>query len=131
MHDLGRVQRARRVEERLADVGADDLVVGAAELLDELALLGEELSGRRGESVLRDDVDGDEVAVRALRHPGRAADEPLAVGEPVSATSTRSRVSQGCSMPCRARYAASPRRPDRRSRASASSRSAPRLPGRK
>ena len=92
---VSRCQRERRVapitiwvafseraasSERLADVGADDLVVGAAELLDELALLCEQLGRRRREPVLRDDVHGDEVALRALRDPRGAADEPLAVG---------------------------------------------------
>ena len=79
-HDLGRVQRPRRVEQRLADVGADDLAVGAAELLDQPALLLEERGGLGCEPVLRDDVDGDELAVRALGHPCRPPDQPLAVG---------------------------------------------------
>ena len=92
---VSRCQRERRVapmticvafSERAASSSAspmsapDDLVVGAAELLHELALLGEQRGRGRGEPVLGDDVDGDEVALRALRDPRGAADEPLAVG---------------------------------------------------
>jgi hypothetical protein len=54
-------------------------VIDAAELLDELALLLEQLRRGRDQPVLGDDVDGDEVALRALRDPAGAADEPLAV----------------------------------------------------
>ena len=35
-----------------------------------------------GETVLRDDVDGEEVAPASRRHPGRAPDQPLVVGPP-------------------------------------------------
>ena len=77
--DLGRVQGAGGVEQRLADVGAGDFVVGAAELGDELALLGEQRRGGGSEPVLRDDVDCHQVALRALRDAGCPAHEPLAV----------------------------------------------------
>ncbi len=78
-HDLGGVQRAGGVEECLADVGTGDLVIGAAELCDELALLGEQFGGRRGEPILWDDVDRDEVALGALRDTGSTTHEPVAV----------------------------------------------------
>ena len=77
--DLGRVQRAGGVEQRLPDVAAGDFVVGAAELGHELALLGEQRRGRRGEPVLRDHVHRDQVALRALRDAGGATDQALAV----------------------------------------------------
>ena len=48
--------------------------------LDELALLAEQLGRGRGEAVLWDDVDGDEVALGALRDPGGTANESFAVG---------------------------------------------------
>ena len=63
-HDLGAVQRPRRLDQRLADIRADDLAVRAAELLDEPALLVEQGGRTRCQSVLGDDVDGDEVTVR-------------------------------------------------------------------
>ena len=58
---------------------ADDLVVGAAELLDEVALALEQGGGRRCEPVLGPHVDGDQVALQALGDAGGAAHEPLAV----------------------------------------------------
>ena len=78
-HDLGRVERAGGVEERLADFGTGDLVIGAAELCHKLALLCEQRRRRSCEPVLRDYVDGDEISFRALRDAGGAAYEPLAV----------------------------------------------------
>ena len=81
-HDLGDVQRARRLEQRVADVRAGDLVILAAELLDELALTREERGRGRREAVLRNDVDAEEHALRPLGDAGRAADEALAVRRP-------------------------------------------------
>ena len=81
-HDLGHVQCPRGVEERIADVFADDFVVAAAELVDQVALALEKLGGGRRETVLRDHVHSDELAVHAVRHPRRPPDEPLAVGRP-------------------------------------------------
>ena len=130
-HDLGRVQRAGGVEEGLADVGAGDLVVGAAQLFDELVLLREQL--RRGAE--RPSCGTTWMATRspfercAMRAARRTSRSPSA--EPVRATSTRSRVSQGCSIPWRLRYSASPSSTRSASQASASSRRAARLPGRK
>jgi hypothetical protein len=77
--DLRGIERPRRVDEPLARVGAHDLVVRAAELLDELALVPEQSGGRGREPVLRNDVNGDKVAVHALRHARCPADDPLAV----------------------------------------------------
>jgi hypothetical protein len=73
------VQGPRRLEQRVADVFADDLVILAAELGHQLPLALEQLGRRRGETVLRDDVHGDELALHPLRHAGCATDEPLAV----------------------------------------------------
>ena len=81
-HDLRDVQRARGVEERVADVLADDLVVARAELGDELPLALEQLRGRRREPVLRNHVDGNELAVHPLRHSRGSPDQALAVGRP-------------------------------------------------
>ena len=81
-HDLRHVQRARRVEEGVADVLADDLVVARAELADELPLALEQLRGRRREPVLRNHVDGDELAVHPLCHARGPPDQALAVGRP-------------------------------------------------
>ena len=78
-HDLRHVQRARGLEERVGDVGADDLVVRAAQFLDEEALPPEQRRRRSGEAVLGDHVDCHEVALRALCDPRRAPDEALAV----------------------------------------------------
>ena len=91
--------------ERLGDVGADDLVVRAAELLDE------ERAGARAAppTVRRARPAGStwtatsspfvRCAIRAARRTSRSPS-----GEPVSATRIRSRVSHGSSMPWRARY---------------------------
>jgi len=78
-HDLRHVQRARRVDQRLGDLGPHDLVVRAAELVDEEALALEERGRGCGEPILRDDVDGHELAFRTLRDSRSASDEPLAV----------------------------------------------------
>ena len=77
-HDLRRVERTGGLDQRLADVGAHGLPVLAAQLLDELALAVELLGRRRGQTVLGPDVDGDEFAVRPLRHPRRPPDHPIA-----------------------------------------------------
>ena len=77
--DLRRVQPSRGVEKRGADVRADDLVVRAAELLEQLSLLPQQRGRRCGEPVLGNDVDSDEIALRALGDAGSAPDEPLAV----------------------------------------------------
>ncbi len=77
---MGHVERTRRVQECVADVLADDLVVARAELADQLALALEQLCGRRCEPVLRNDVDGDELAVHPLRHARRPPDQALSVG---------------------------------------------------
>ena len=54
-------------------------MVGAAELVHELALLGEEGGRRGGEAVLGDDVHGDEVTFRALGDARGPANESLAI----------------------------------------------------
>ena len=91
------------LEQRGADVRADDLVVRAAELVEELALLGEERRARRREPVLRDDVDADELALRALGDPCGAADEPLAVGRAGERDEDPLARLPRLAMPCRAR----------------------------
>ena len=91
--------------ERLADVGADDLVVGAAELRRRArAARASSSADGAGEPVLRDGRarrrDRPSPAARSAPRGGRAARRPR---EPVSATSTRSRVSHGRSIPWRLR----------------------------
>ena len=100
--DLGGVDAAGEVEDRLGDVVADDVVEGAAELLDQLALARQ---GRRvgvGEPVGREHVHARAARRRRRgRRSGRrggAAVSPS--GPPVSATTTRSRVGQVAAMPC-------------------------------
>ncbi len=78
--DLRRVQGPRGLEQRVPDVGAGDLVIRAAELLHQLALPLEELRRGRRQAVLRNHVDGDELALRPLCDAGSAADDALAVG---------------------------------------------------
>ena len=79
-HDeLRDVQRARCVEQRHSHVGADDLVIRAAELRHEHTLLTEQLGRGSGEAVLRNHMDGDEIALRTLCDPRGPADEPLTV----------------------------------------------------
>jgi hypothetical protein len=60
-HDLRRVERVRRRHQGLADVRADNLAIGSAELLDELALAVESFGGSAREPVLRTHVDGEEI----------------------------------------------------------------------
>ena len=79
-HDLGGVERAGRRDERLADVGADHLAIRATKLLDELALAIEAVGGATCKPVLRPHVNGEEVALRARRHPRCPAHEAVAVG---------------------------------------------------
>ena len=57
----------------VADVVADDLVVRAAELLEQLAVLLEHARRRCREAVARPDVDADQLAAGALRHARRRA----------------------------------------------------------
>ena len=80
--DLRDVQRTRRFEQRLADVAADDLVVRAAELVQQLALALEQRRRGRGQPVLRDHVHADEITARPLCDARGAAHEPLAVRGP-------------------------------------------------
>src|SRR5262245_21005417 len=79
-HDLRRVQRARGIEERIADVLAYDLVVARADLGDELLLALEKLGGRRREAVLRDHVHRDELAVHPRCHARGPPNQALPVG---------------------------------------------------
>ncbi len=97
--DLRRAQPAGRFDERLADVVAHDLPVRPSEAFHERPLARERIAGGRREAVLGRDVHGDEVSLYALCHARGTTDEPSPSAAPVSATSTRSRVSQGRSMP--------------------------------
>ena len=80
-HDLRRVQRPRRVDERLADVGADDLAV-ACRRARSTSLRCRSSSAAEGAASpsCGTHVHGDEVAFARCGHARGAADEPLAVG---------------------------------------------------
>ena len=60
--ELGRVAAAGEVDEGLRDVVADDLVVGAAQLLDQGALHGEGFGIGFAQAVLARDVHGEQLA---------------------------------------------------------------------
>ena len=71
----------RELDERARDVLADDLVEGAAELLDERALAVEGARMPRPHAVGIRDVHGDQLAARRARGDARAApQERLALG---------------------------------------------------
>ncbi len=79
--DLGGVDAAREVQQRGRYVLADDMVEGAAQVLDEGALLGEFPRGGRGEAVAAGDVDRQHLAARALFGQARGpADESASLG---------------------------------------------------
>ena len=79
--ELGGVDAAGEVEQRRRDVVADDLVVGAAEALDEHPLPGQVGRVGAGEPVAAGDVDGQQVgALGAGGDPGGAADQGVALG---------------------------------------------------
>ena len=131
--DLCRIERAGGLDQRLADVGADGLPVLAAQLFDAARAGVEQLLGRRrGQTVLRTHVDGDEFTVRALCHPRRPPDHPIAARSPRSAPRPRAPSSPRGS---RCRGARGTRGAPSSTRSathrSASSRSAVRFPGRK
>ena len=80
-HELGGVLGAGEGEQGLGDVVAEQLVVGAAERLDEQALRGECLMAGAGEAVGPGDVHGEQVAAGCPGgDPGGAADQGLALG---------------------------------------------------
>ena len=60
-HDLGGVDAAGELQERVGDVLADDVVEGAAEGLDQGALAQQRVGGAVGQAVARGDVDGQQV----------------------------------------------------------------------
>ena len=72
---MGGVLVAGEVAERADDVGGDDLVVGAAEVVEELAVAFEQLGRCIGTPVSRPDVDAEEITVAALGHASGPADE--------------------------------------------------------
>ncbi len=78
--ELRRVDGPGEVHERARDVVADDLVVRAAQRLDERALRGEGTGCGRAQAVLARDVHGEQLAARRARgDAGAAADEGLAL----------------------------------------------------
>ncbi len=85
-HDLGGVDSACEGEQRLGDVVADHMVKRSSQVFDQGALDRELLRRGRGQAVAAGDVDGQDLAARALgRHPRGAPDEraPLRpAGEP-------------------------------------------------
>ena len=69
------------VQQRARDVVADDLVVGAAEALDQLPLRGQVGRAGAGQAVGAGDVHGEQVAAGgAGGDPGGPADQRLALG---------------------------------------------------
>ncbi len=104
-HQLGGVLGPGEAEQRLGHVVADDLVVGAAERLDQPPLLGQRGRVRAGQPVGPGDVHGQQVAAGGPGgDPGRRAGSACSPsGPPVSATTTRSRASQVPWMPCASR----------------------------
>ena len=80
-HDLGGVDPAREGQQRGRDVVADDVVEGAAEVLDEGALDGEFLGRGGGQPVAAGDVDGHDLAAGALLgEPGGPPDQGPPLG---------------------------------------------------
>ena len=80
---LGGVLGAGEGEQGLRNVVAEDLVVGAAERLDQEALRGQRPLTGPGEAVGPGDVHGQQVAAAGPgRDPRRAADERLALASP-------------------------------------------------
>jgi hypothetical protein len=77
-NDLRSVERARGLDERLTDIGADDLAVAAFERRDELALRLQAVERRAGEPILRTHMYRDQLAAEALGHASRAAHQALA-----------------------------------------------------
>ena len=95
-HELGGVLRAGEVQQGVRHVVADDLVVGAAERLDQPPLRGQVRRARRRRArrtaatwTASRSPPVDRAAIRAAR---RISVSPS--GPPVSATTTRSRASQ-------------------------------------
>jgi hypothetical protein len=79
--ELRRVHGSREADERGGDVVAHDLVVGAAELLDERPLPGEGLRVARAQPVLRRDVHREQVAAgRSCGDARTASQQRLALG---------------------------------------------------
>ncbi len=74
---------SRRANDAIASAvsWSDDVVDGAAEFADELALRGERSVVRLREAVVDGDMDADEFATDAARHARRAPDERVATGD--------------------------------------------------
>ena len=131
-HELGGVDAAGEVEQRVGDVVADDLVVGAAEVSTSTRCRARCAGSAPASPSLRATCTASRSAplVRAaIRAARRIRVSPS--GPPVSATTTRSRASQVAPMSCSARYRSSCSSTLSASQSSASSRSAVRLPTRK
>ena len=132
-HELGGVLGPGEGQQGLGHVVADDLVVGAAQRLDQPPLRGQRGRVRRRSarptwSRARRAGRRRPTGRRSGRPAGSACRPP---GPPVSATTTRSRASQVPWMSCAARYRCRPSSTLSASQSRASSRSAVRLPARK
>jgi hypothetical protein len=79
-HDLRGVLGARELHQRGGDVGARELVVGAAELLQQNALGHEGVARRGAQTVCRPDVNADEFTAGPGCHARGAANDVLAAG---------------------------------------------------
>ncbi len=78
--ELCRVLRRGEVDERGGDVAAGHLVVFAADLLEQLPVLCEQLGARPRQAVLAAGVDAEQLAVRSLCDARGAPDEVLGSG---------------------------------------------------
>ena len=78
--ELRGVLGARKLDQGLADVVTDDLVVRASQLGQQRSVLVQELFRRAGEPVVGAHMHAEELGVRAHRHPRRTPDERFPAG---------------------------------------------------
>ena len=81
-HQLGGLLAASEGHQCVRRVLADDVVHDTAQLGDEFSLRPERIARVTAEAVVDNDVDADQVAAHAPRHPCRTADECLAPRPP-------------------------------------------------
>ena len=131
--DLGGVDSAGEVQQGLRDVVADDVVEGAAEVFDQRALDGEFLGRGGGQAVAAGDVDGQDLAARALLGEARgAADERTALRAAGQADDDPlAGAARWCETLCSLRYSLRYSSTRSATHSSANSRRAVRFPGRK
>ena len=89
-HELRCVSPVRELDEGSGDVGAGNLVELFPDVLEQLAVLVEESESTAASPVLAGDIHAKQFTVGPLGDAGRPPDQPLGVGAPVTATTTRS-----------------------------------------